>query len=212
MYLEHRLSALLRLHHNYRLNSWLHWIGQRQLQDETRNISRLGFGEAYIRVLMAFIFIDSHKNIQQRFLTTYFDHVRWKHPQWTANITTRIKWLALIIIVRRYKRIGIHNIAWLTHIPKVLMMPQQHCTLITNFILICSKTHIRINLHEHIQLNVLSTRRKETFCSQSFSPCSNRLWCWRKIIFLLFIVGMSKLSYLLYPRMVRKELTRDVCT
>ena len=30
------------------LNSWLQWIGQRQLQDETRNISVLGFGTLYI--------------------------------------------------------------------------------------------------------------------------------------------------------------------
>ena len=31
-----------------RLNTWLQWIGQRQLQDETRNIEVLGFGEPYI--------------------------------------------------------------------------------------------------------------------------------------------------------------------
>ena len=31
------------------VKSWLQWIGQRQLQDETRNISGLGLGVAYIR-------------------------------------------------------------------------------------------------------------------------------------------------------------------
>ena len=32
------LSALLRLHLHSRLNSWLQWIGQRQLHDKTKNI------------------------------------------------------------------------------------------------------------------------------------------------------------------------------
>ena len=38
MKLEHCLPALLRLHLHSRLNTWLQWIGQRQLQDETRNM------------------------------------------------------------------------------------------------------------------------------------------------------------------------------
>ena len=48
MQLEHRLSALLQLRFHHRL---LQWIGQRQLQDETRNIQVLGLGAAYIRGL-----------------------------------------------------------------------------------------------------------------------------------------------------------------
>ena len=46
--LEHRLSALLQLHLHSRLNTWLHWIGQRQLQDETRNIQVWGLCASYI--------------------------------------------------------------------------------------------------------------------------------------------------------------------
>ena len=38
MQLEHRLSALLRLHLHSRLSTWLQWIGPKQLQDETRSI------------------------------------------------------------------------------------------------------------------------------------------------------------------------------
>ena len=38
MSLEHRLSALLQLHLHSELNTGLQWTGQRQLQDETRNI------------------------------------------------------------------------------------------------------------------------------------------------------------------------------
>ena len=34
MQLEHRLPALLQLHIHSQLNTWLQWIGQRQLQDE----------------------------------------------------------------------------------------------------------------------------------------------------------------------------------
>ena len=34
--LEQRLSVLLQLHLHSRLNTWLQWNGQRQLQDETR--------------------------------------------------------------------------------------------------------------------------------------------------------------------------------
>ena len=49
MYLEHRLSALLQLHLHSRLNIWLDWIGQRQLQGETRNIYVWRFCASYIR-------------------------------------------------------------------------------------------------------------------------------------------------------------------
>ena len=38
MELQHRLSVLLPLHLHSRLKTWLQWIEQRQLQDETRNI------------------------------------------------------------------------------------------------------------------------------------------------------------------------------
>ena len=43
------LSALLQLHLHSRLNTWLQWIEQRQLQHEKRTISVLGFGVTYIR-------------------------------------------------------------------------------------------------------------------------------------------------------------------
>ena len=34
------------------LDTWLQWVGQSQLQDETRNVYVLGFGAAYIRGLV----------------------------------------------------------------------------------------------------------------------------------------------------------------
>ena len=49
MSLEHRLSALFQLHLHFRLNVRLQKIGQRQLQDEKRNIKALGFGTSYTR-------------------------------------------------------------------------------------------------------------------------------------------------------------------
>ena len=51
MWLEHRLSALLQLHHS-QLNTWFQRSGQRQLQDEMRIISVLGFGATCIRDFM----------------------------------------------------------------------------------------------------------------------------------------------------------------
>ena len=39
MQLEYHRSTQLQLHLHSHLNTWLHWIGQRQLQDEMRNIS-----------------------------------------------------------------------------------------------------------------------------------------------------------------------------
>ena len=56
MRLEHRLSALLQLHLHSQLNTWLQWIRQRQLQDETRNINVLGLGVTYIRELTVYAF------------------------------------------------------------------------------------------------------------------------------------------------------------
>ena len=40
-------SALSQLNHHSRLNTWLQWIGQGQLQDETRNIYVWGFDALY---------------------------------------------------------------------------------------------------------------------------------------------------------------------
>ena len=51
MSLEHRLSALLQLHLHSQLNTWLQWIGHRQLQDETRNVFNRWLGASYIREL-----------------------------------------------------------------------------------------------------------------------------------------------------------------
>ena len=44
-------SALLQLHLHSRLNTWLQYIAQRQLRDETRNIEVSEFDAAYIRDL-----------------------------------------------------------------------------------------------------------------------------------------------------------------
>ena len=52
IWLEHRLSTLLQLHLRSLLNAWLQWIGQRQLQDETRSIYFLLFGASYSRDIM----------------------------------------------------------------------------------------------------------------------------------------------------------------
>ena len=57
MQLEHRLWSLIQLHLYTRLNSKLHWIEQRELQDETRNIYILGFGATYVRDVKACIVI-----------------------------------------------------------------------------------------------------------------------------------------------------------
>ena len=42
------MLLLLQLHLHSLLNTWLHWIGQRQLQDEMRNIEVWGFGATCI--------------------------------------------------------------------------------------------------------------------------------------------------------------------
>ena len=56
MLLEHRLSALLQKHLHSWLNIWLQWIGQRQLQYETRNILVMVFSAIYIRGVTVFLF------------------------------------------------------------------------------------------------------------------------------------------------------------
>ena len=47
----HCLSALLQLHLHSQHNTWLQWIDQRQLQDETTITEVFGFGVSYIRDL-----------------------------------------------------------------------------------------------------------------------------------------------------------------
>ena len=58
MWLEHRLSALLQRHLHSRLHTWFQWIGQRQMQDEMRNIKVLWFGATYIRGLTVYNIIS----------------------------------------------------------------------------------------------------------------------------------------------------------
>ena len=55
--MEHRLSALLQLHLHSQLDTWLQWIGQRPLQEWTRNIQVLGFGATYTRGFMVLCFV-----------------------------------------------------------------------------------------------------------------------------------------------------------
>ena len=62
MYLEHRLSALLRLHLHSELNIWFQWIGQRQLQDETTISKVFGFDATYIRYLTVNMLSGPHSS------------------------------------------------------------------------------------------------------------------------------------------------------
>ena len=52
-------SPVGELHLHSRLDTWLHWIGQRQPQDEMRVIDILLFGAIYIRDLRYLLFILS---------------------------------------------------------------------------------------------------------------------------------------------------------
>ena len=63
------------------LNTWLQWIGQRQLQDRTRNIEVLWFGALYSRGLTVDWIQNSHKHyISSSQATHYTSFVRifWK--------------------------------------------------------------------------------------------------------------------------------------
>ena len=55
---------LLQLHLHSRLSTWLQWIGQRQLQDEARNISVLEFGVTYIRDFRVISKISAVSNLE----------------------------------------------------------------------------------------------------------------------------------------------------
>ena len=67
MKLEHRLSALLQLHLHSRLNTWLQYIVQRQLQAKTRNIQVLKFAASFIR--------DFTVLLMQQQTYTYFQYI-----------------------------------------------------------------------------------------------------------------------------------------
>ena len=57
---------MLRLHLHSRLNTWFQWIGQRQLQDETRIIYFSGFGASCIRDFTVSIFTEYSKEKQKQ--------------------------------------------------------------------------------------------------------------------------------------------------
>ena len=71
------ISVLLQLHLQSQFNSWLQYIAQRQLQDETRIISVLGFDATYIRGLMVGLLSYTGPALEQlenkRFLKMFCD-------------------------------------------------------------------------------------------------------------------------------------------
>ena len=84
MELDHRLSALLQLHLHSRLNTWLWWIAQWQLQDETRNISVFGFDATYIRSFTAVLsqWIKWYCIERWFYRDMWFLHVTWPSLYW----------------------------------------------------------------------------------------------------------------------------------
>ena len=79
----HRLTSLLQLHH-FPLNTWPQWIGQRQLQNETRNIQVLVFGGTYIRGLTV---SNESYFFQPNWQTTNIlkKHVAWQTLLWLLS-------------------------------------------------------------------------------------------------------------------------------
>ena len=79
------MSALLKLHLHSQLNTWLQWIKQRQLQDETRNIYVWGLGASYIRdwtVCPYFLVVDHNCSQLQSLLSAGYEiiqYVKYSH-------------------------------------------------------------------------------------------------------------------------------------
>ena len=75
-------QSLLQLHLHSQCNTWLQWIGQRQLQEEMRNIEVLGFGVAYVRGLMVKSSSINMANLMLKPFGKACFQVRWlTHPQ-----------------------------------------------------------------------------------------------------------------------------------
>ena len=53
------MPALLHLHLHSRLNTWLQWIWQRQLQDETRDIKVVGFGALILEIWWHYLLLHA---------------------------------------------------------------------------------------------------------------------------------------------------------
>ena len=79
------MSALLKLHLHSQLNTWLQWIEQRQLQDETRNTYVRGLGAFYIRewtVCPYFLVVDHNCSQLQSLLSAGYEiiqYVKYSH-------------------------------------------------------------------------------------------------------------------------------------
>ena len=94
--MEHHLSSLLQLHFHSRVNPWLPGIGRRQLQDETRNIKVLWFGEPYIRDFMVhfiFVCVDAIYNTASKIISYLKIHI--------YHISVKIWWIAFLNILRQ---------------------------------------------------------------------------------------------------------------
>ena len=85
MQLEHGLSVLLQLHLHSRLNTCLQWIGQRQLQDKTRNIQVLGFAVPYIRGLTVYTYLAF--GLQLNLCPAYL-HLEMYNKMWITLFVT----------------------------------------------------------------------------------------------------------------------------
>ena len=79
MQLEHHLSVLLLIHLHSLLNTWLQWIGQRQLQDMTRKF-KFGIGVLHKRfdgIYLKLLGLWAHK--------TFMKWVTWNQAESQAH-------------------------------------------------------------------------------------------------------------------------------
>ena len=91
------MSAPLQLHLHSRLSTWLQWIGQRQLRDETRNIHVLGFGASCIRGLTIYYLIlpylqpCAYRTTPTSRTRLLYEFIRWSRQVVTGGFMTSLK-------------------------------------------------------------------------------------------------------------------------
>ena len=87
------MLALLQLHLHSRLNTWLQWIGQRQLHDDKTNIAVLEFGATYIRDSNVRLDAYSLQNALNKYLRALLDYLlNMLHAYMQSCIMMVVRW------------------------------------------------------------------------------------------------------------------------
>ena len=218
MWLEHRLSKPLQLYLHSRLNTWLQWIDQRQLQDETTHIKFLDL----VRLILEVWRLVPACHVHYSYLDTANScqgYLFWKKKHITLCLNIQLLWCiyahTLVLTIHQLvycslQRINMLNVCTLINLSAQLLWPSK---FVYEYI---SKTASPLYRHRFIPWYIIAWAfyRPLTFarlkCKPYRRPCCVQSVIYTHIWYIIGIIIRQKILFqyvaLLCAKMVGKYI------